>query len=279
MPDFSFGIERSDVFALTEGYRTAYELFIGWSLAAVDRQIYQNYKTPRYKGFYGYAQLMQGEFVVDTIPLEYVNQRLWYHRDVDLVAADAAACSTKLLAQCACNTELLAYATKMRIWLTAIRFRLEPGIAGNCVVRYRDLQSSCDNEIRQPDPQEGNPPSGDNGGYNPGSQPGDSKSDPNDPSGNDGQDPNAPSPSAPTGMGEWQTDVIARNPDFPLFTFRAPGKITDDYQVESAPPYQTSECPNGKPRLRGVLNGQEVWITNNCISTVEAVVEKRFVPG
>lgn len=277
MTDYVFGLEESDVVAFPEEFRTAQELSVNFSVSANQFNLYQNFKTPRHRGFYGYAQLMAGSFVMETIELQYVNQHLYYWFNHWFSLSDPLGCYFDQLFLCACLQQVNSTIVKVRIPLTAIRFRLAPGVLGNCVIRAIASVSSCDNNVISPPPEAGNQPNPDNGSYNPGDQPDELSIDPNDPTGNDGDDENAPKPGLPNNGGRWETVVRAIDPDFPDFTFSVPGEPGDDYQVVDAAPRDDVAGATCKPRFKGVLNGVDAWITDNCASTVLIVVLKRYV--
>lgn len=279
MPEVTFGIETSDVVAFPTEWREALELFIGFSVSAVGYKQYENYKTARYRGFYGYVQFMHGEFVVDTVALEFVNQRLFYNLNTAFGVSDSLACMWKSLQECACEEATPKEVARLRLALTSLRFRLAAGVLGNLVVKYRPVSTACDNIIVSPPETEAQPPDPNNGSYNPGSQPPNTTSDPFDPTGNDGDDPDAPKPELPSSGGRWETVVVFYSPDFPPYTFSAPGNPGDVYEAIGAPPRTDVPGGNCKSRFQGRLNGVQVWITDNCESTAELVVEKRYVPS
>jgi len=278
VPELSFGVEQEDVFSLTEELREARELFIGFSVSAVNRKVYENLRTPRYRGFFGYAQLMMGAFVAETIQLEFVNQKLLYHFDTAIATADTVVCTAIALSQaCTCTALSPGGVISVRIPITSIRFRLLPGVLGNVVVKYSTYESGCGNETLSPPADEGQPPSPENDSYDPGSQPAGTRTDPFDPTGNDGDDPDAPKPDLPGTGGRWETVVRITAPDFPDTTYSTPGNADDVYDVVSAPARTDVPGSTCKARLAGRLNGSQVWLTDNCVSTVEAIVEKRYV--
>lgn len=232
--DAQFALKESDVVAFSEGQRTAVEMQVGISISFEATWQYRNLKHPRYKNFYGYAQLMSGAFVVEDIPLTFLNQELVSWRLDTFSTIDAVVCTGKaIVAALEPKAVLLGYVVKTRQRYTSIRFRLLPGIQANITYVWDSGESNCDNDIRQPDGQQGQPPVPANDGASGGSRPSNQGGDGYDPSANDGNFnpssglPREPSPGGSSGSGTWKIPVTGYRQDDSAYSSVIDTMVTD----------------------------------------------------
>lgn len=211
--EVSFGLEESDVVGLTPDQRTAVEFQMTCSIFNEGPAVYRNYRYPRYRNFYGYAQLMSGVHVVKKIPIRYLNQELLHWRDISFGINETIGCYFKAYGLADLPTVLITPITiKTRQRYTGVRFRFVPGVLANCSIVWETGQSACGSTITDPAHEQGQPPAGANGGYNPGSRPPEQGGDGSDPSPNDGNyDPDSglPEPPAPgRTSGQWYYNSV-----------------------------------------------------------------------
>lgn len=266
MPESTFALTLNDTFALTEEQRIAPEFAAFISVSALNTTPYENMKMPRHESFYGYAQLMAGAYVIETIQISYVNQRIFYqYMDTSLIY-DAIGCAVQAL------DGSPAIIFPRRRDLTAIRVRCAPWAELNMTVRWIPLDSVCGNGIAEPRDGQGNPPDPKNDRESPDDQPDETESDGFDETGSDGVDPDAPKPGAQGLQGAWNWDVLYSAPFDGIGTNTAPG-------FEDQVPGQIDLAPLGgctEPRLGFTLDGILVTETDNCDSTILNVAPPYF---
>lgn len=182
----TFGLTTSDVVALTQEQRESSSLIACVSISQEPETSYKNFKPARFEGFYGYCQLMCGDFVQKTIKLGYLNQVVLEFGDDSFYSLDTLICIGKELALLS-NGTLTDYAlVKPLCSTTALRFRFVPGCLANIVLNWQPVQSVCGNTLANRQPDELQSPQPNNHQWIPGSQPSDTQEDPNAPSVNDG---------------------------------------------------------------------------------------------
>lgn len=206
-----FGLQPSDSIGLTEAQRLSIELQIVISITFESTWLYRNFKHPRYENFYGYAQIMSGAFVVQDIPLRFLNQELlhWQQGDTDILQSIGCATKKILLALTPpSSAQVDLYLLRQRY--TGIRIRLLAGVEANLAISWHFAEQLCDENIIAPPANQGNPPAPDNANGAPGSGRGSQPNDPKDPSNNDGNAnpadgrPNPPSATGvPSRPGQW----------------------------------------------------------------------------
>jgi hypothetical protein len=270
----NFGISGSDVYSLSNEQRRASELWMMFSVSVNPPNQYLNLKPPRHESFYGYAQLMFGPAVVQTIKLQYANQLIYYSYQCCPEVLDAIACAVK---QIASLTE--ASVTPLNRPFTSVRFRLVPGCFGNLFVSWLPFTSDCGNTINDPPDQQANPPAPNNGPQDPNQQPLESTQDPYDPTGNDGDDPNAPAPENPTGEnGTWYARVSFGAPGNDVRYVSGIGKATDIASIVNLG--KRTDSPNCTQDHIGLaINGVVVSDTPNCISPILSIQGPIFTYG
>lgn len=272
--DAQFQVQTSDVIAFSEPQRTAREMQVTLSIASEGEWLYKNLKYPRHKNFYGYAQLMSGAFVVQTIPLTFLNQELIHWMDLAFGINDTTVCMAKLLAtKLLPPAEITGYVVKIRQRYTSIRFRLLGGIIANVSYVWEVAESNCDNEVREPDEKQGQPPIPNNGGASGSPRPSDQGGDPTDPSANDGgYDPNSglqPPPRAGGGeaSGTWKIQLTGFRQDDSTYTFQLDSEVSDPNAVVIANLIPT---PGSSPNDAGKLNSTVVFVVNGVPRTTIA---------
>lgn len=209
--DTEFALQESDVVRITNSQRTAIEFMMTVSIANEATWLYRNLKYPRYKNFYGYAQIMSGAFVVRVVPLTFLNQEILHWRDIAFYINDTTLCSVKALGA-AMTPPVTGFAinVKTRQRFTSVRFRLLPGIVANCSLVWEIGDSACGNLVEEPDERQGQPPIPNNSGASGNPRPTGQTGDELDPSNNDGNDdpndgkPDAPKPGNGAGTGNWK---------------------------------------------------------------------------
>ncbi len=261
--DAQFQVQPDDVIAFSVGQRTAVEMQVGLSIANEGTWLYRNLKHPRYKNFYGYAQLMSGAFVVEDIPLTFLNQELVHWRDIAWGINETTVCLAKLLGTGFSPQLVIAgFNVKTRQRFTSIRFRLLPGIVANVTYVWESAQSECNNEVREPDEKQGQPPLPNNAGGSPSSRPGDQGGDPFDSSPNDGGQtpgsglPNPPAPGGGVVNGSWKTVITGFRQDDTSYSVELDTEIRDPNIVvtfDLIPTVPSSPNDAGKPNQTLVI--------------------------
>lgn len=194
----SFGLNTDDVVGLTEIQRTAIEFQLCISVASLGTWKYWNFRYPRWKNAFGYAQIMSGAFVVETIPLNHINQELLHWRDDVFGINETVGCYAKALATLINNGALTTNTVLTRQRYTSVRFKFFPGVLANAILRYEVGQPVCGGNILPPDPSKGVPPNPLNHSHDPSTRPSDQGGDPSDPTNNDGDPTSDPNKQPPT---------------------------------------------------------------------------------
>lgn len=266
MAESSFALTQDDLFGLSDAQRVAPEFAVFISVSGLSKEPYLNLKMPRNESYYGYAQIMAGAYVVQTVQLQYVNQRVYYdYLDTSLIY-DAIGCAVQALGG---GT---AEITPRRRDITAIRVKSAPWAELNMTVRWIPLYSLCGNLYNDPVPDQGQPPEPKNDRQDPNDQPLENRLDPFDNTGADGQDPNAPKPGNNDLQGVWTWTVLYSPPFDAEFDSTAPGFDTDVPGTIPLPPYSGSS----NDRVGFTLNGVLVAETDNVDSSVLSVSEPVF---
>lgn len=221
MPFFNsqFGLKTDDVVGFTEQQRLATEMQVTFSIVDEATWLYRNFKYPRHKNFYGYAQLMAGAYVVRSIPLEFINQELlfWQQDTTDLL--QSIACEFKdLFASLPTPKVRIATLFQVRQRYTSIRFRLGAGVKANVALSWKLPDSLCAELVNPPPDKQGQSPLPNNKDGDPANRPSGQGGDAGDPSNNDGKDdPNDALPDHPvpgkkrTASGQWYNVYVARD--------------------------------------------------------------------
>lgn len=197
--DTQFALKTSDAVAFSVSQRTAIEMQVCVSIAFESTWLYKNLKHPRYKNFYGYAQLMSGAFVVEDIPLNFLNQELIYWFDATFGINETTGCYARAIASALEPSRVLVTNTvKTRQRYTSIRFRLLPGIVANVSYVWQSADPKCEGNVLEPDEKQGQPPLPDNSSASSSPRPINQGDDSVDPSSNDGDyNPNSGLPQPP----------------------------------------------------------------------------------
>lgn len=260
--DTRFVLQTTDVVGLTAEQRTAIEFQLCVSIANEATWLYKNLKHPRFKNFYGYAQVMSGAFVVEDIPLSFLNQEILHWRNESYATIDAIGCAAKLVcSQLTPSKDISWTNVKLRQRVTSVRFRLLPGIVANCAIVWETAESNCSNQIQEPSSEQGQPPLPNNSGPESNPRPPGQNGDPVDPSNNDGNDNpndgNPPAPSAGGGAieGKWKVRLAAYDYQDHPYSYTKVTDITDRSATVTAKTISTGGAPNsqGKPDNRLVL--------------------------
>lgn len=216
--DTQFALLETDVVGFTSEQRTAIEMGVYISIANEATWQYRNLKHPRYKNFYGYAQVMSGAFVVEDIALSFLNQEILHWRDETFGINETTGCYAKGIAGALQPPfALVTNTVKTRQRYTSVRFRLLPGVVANCSLVWETAQAKCDGNVLEPDAKQGQPALPNNGGASGNPRPPGQGNDPIDPSNNDGNfNPNDGNPSPPSagtggGTGTWKCLVSAQD--------------------------------------------------------------------
>lgn len=262
----SFGLETTDVVGLTETQRTAVELQVTFSVADEATWLYKNFKHPRFENFYGYCQLMSGAYVVQDIPLQFLNQELLYVEYDTFDINDNMLCLAKeILAALPTPAVATGTVTKHRSRFTSLRFRLLAGVKANIGIRWVTAESNCGNVPLPPDPEQNRPAAPNNANSNPGSRPADQGGDRSDPSDNDGNyDPdsgNPPAPAAGAGDGTWHVGYTGFRPDGTRFRSSASVGVTDPTAVITTQVVNIGGTVGGHPDKRGRVFSNGVLVT------------------
>lgn len=214
--DEQYALQASDVITITASQRTAVEYQQCISIADESTWLYKNLKYPRFRNFYGYAQIMSGAFVVNAIALNFLNQEILHWRDETFGINETTGCYAKGLASVLTPPSTLVTNTvKTRQRFTSVRYRLLPGIVANVSVVYETAQAKCDGNVLEPDEKQGQPPLSNNSGASPNPRPASQNGDPFDGSNNDGNynpgdgRPQPPSAGGGASSGRWKVLISA----------------------------------------------------------------------
>lgn len=232
--DAEFALKTNDVIGFSNTQRTAVEMQVCISIAFESTWLAKNFRHPRYENFYGYAQLMSGAYVVQDIPLQFLNQQILYWEDEPFGINDTIICVSRVLAAAMEPSKIIGgEVRKTRQPYTSIRFKLLPGIIANIAYKWAIGESSCGNDIKEPNPKQGQPPTPNNSGASGGERPSNQGGDPLDPSGNDGDDSNASLPNPPsaggggTGGGTWKIPITGYRSDDSAYSTTIDTGVTD----------------------------------------------------
>lgn len=260
--DTRFVLQTTDVVGLTAEQRTAIEFQMCVSIANEATWLYKNLKHPRFKNFYGYVQIMSGAFVVEDIPLSFLNQEILHWRDETFGINETTGCYAKAIAFALPTPNVLTTNTvKVRQRYTSVRFRLLPGIVANCAIVWETAQPKCGGNVLEPSSEQGQPPLPNNSGPESNPRPSGQNGDPIDPSNNDGNDNpndgNPPAPSAGGGAieGKWKVRLAAYDYQDHPYSYTKVTDITDRSATVTAKTVPTGGAPNsqGKPDNKLVL--------------------------
>lgn len=265
--DTQFALAESDVVGFTASQRTAIEMQVCVSIAFEASWLYRNLKYPRYKNFYGYAQVMSGAFVVAVVPLNFLNQEILHWRDYSFGINQTTGCYARGLASLLTPPgALIPNTVKTRQRYTSIRFRLLPGVIANVSLVYEIGQPQCEDNVVEPDEKQGQPPLPANGGASPNPRPSNQPGDEIDPSNNDGNDapndgkPDAPKPGSGGGNGFWRVFVQLYDFNDQINQFTHNLGVSDRFATVTVATRPTGGPPNSAGRSDSVLtmtvNGQ-----------------------
>lgn len=264
-----FALAPSDSVGLTESQRQAIELQFVLSISNEATWLYKNFRHPRYKNFYGYAQLMSGDFVVENIPLQYINQEILHWQDSSVTILQTVVCGVKLiLASLPTPVDITPEIVLFRQRYTGVRFRLLPGIEANVAINWLFIEQSCDETISPPPPEQGNPPAPDNYPAPPGAGRGDQPGDLKAPSNNDGDFNSGDGRPLPPGVGgslpgfwrlNYQYGAPLNRNDF----LQVAGAATDVVSFSRVGPL--SGCTADRYRLRNETRDLSVF-DDNCVT-------------
>lgn len=210
--------ELDDICGLTPEQRTAVELQMCVSLASIDRHVYWNFKYPRNRNWFGVAQVMSGEFVVRTVPIEYINQEILWWRDESFGINQTTGCYARGLAQLIDNGVLIPNTVKTRQRYTSVRFRFLPGILANLNLKWETGEPRCEDLIAEPNDEQGAAQEPRNHQHPEGDRPSEQGGDNDDPTVNDGmpyEDESDRPPYAellPPTVGQWYGIYSGFNP-------------------------------------------------------------------
>lgn len=265
--DTQFALQESDAVRITASQRTSVEYQMCISIANEATWLYRNLKYPRYKNFYGYAQVMSGAFVVKVIPLTFLNQEILHWRTDSFGINDTTVCSVRILGA-AMTPPVTGFGVivKTRVRFTSVRFRLLPGVVANVSLVWEDGDSACGNLIEQPDERQGQPPLPNNSGPSGNPRPPNQTGDEIDPSDNDGNDnPNDGKPAPPSagggqGSGTWKVFVQLYDAQDQINQFTHNLGVTDRFAAVSVGTRPTGgpNSPFGKSDsvMTMTVNGQ-----------------------
>lgn len=188
---------------ITDEQRTAVEFQMTFSVVDEASWLYKNFKLPRYRNSYGFAQIMSGAYVVDVIQLQFLNQEVLAFEYDTFDINDNIGCAVKaIVAAMTPPGSATITVSKHRTRLTSVRFKLYAGIAANVGIRWVTAESNCANAISEPDPRQGEPIAPNNSTADPGSRPSSQGGDEADKSPNDGQTPTPGQPPPPQPGGD-----------------------------------------------------------------------------
>lgn len=212
----SFGLASSDVIGFTESQRTSIELQATISIVSEAKLEYKNLRYPRFKNFYGYAQLMSGAYVEREIPLNYLNQELCHWQESSPAINQSIGCATKkILAALTPPSAAEVTVGLLRQHYTSIRVRLLPLVIANIALNWHVLDPLCGDAIVQPDAKQGQPIPPNNASSDPGTRPSNQGEDAVDRSNNDGGfdsgdgNPPPPTPGGGATTASWHWNVRA----------------------------------------------------------------------
>lgn len=267
--DTQFALQSSDVVGFTESQRTAIEMQVCTSIGFESTWLYKNLKYPRYKNFYGYCQIMTGAFVVDAVPLSYLNQEILHWRDYSFGINQTTGCYARGVAEMLTPSKVLIPNTvKTRQRFTSIRFRLLPGIIANVSIVYETGEPKCEDNVLEPDGKQGQPPLPDNSGASPNPRPANQPGDETDPSNNDGNDaandgkPDAPTAGGGGGSASWKVQVSLYDYDDRPNNFTHNLRVTDRSAKVSV-----ATRPNGGAANSGGKSDSTLTMTVNGVTS------------
>lgn len=276
-----FALAPSDSVGLTESQRQAIELQFVISISNEATWLYKNFKHPRYKNFYGYAQLMSGDFVAETIPLQYINQELLHWQDSSVTILQTVVCGVKLiLASLPTPVPITPEIVLFRQRYTGVRFRLLPGIEANVAIKWLFIEQSCDETISAPPEAQGNPPAPDNYPAPPGAGRGDQPNDLKAPSNNDSDfNPGDGRPAPPsvggTLPGRFRFGLYYGAPYNDTFYLTVDGAPTDVVTTFTIAPL--GQCTARRYVLKNVTRDL-THIDDNCVSNSESQTAVEYFP-
>lgn len=226
--ELMFGIETDDVVGLTEAQRCSIEFLMTFSVVDESTWLYKNYKYPRYRNFYGYAQIMCGAYVVKDVELIHINQEvLYFFQDSTDILQSVGCGIKKVLANLTPPVESQVTLYLLRQRYTSVRFRLCPGVKASVALGWHYPERLCDEIVVAPSDKQGNPQPADNKNPSPGPRPPEQGGDPKDRSNNDGKDdPNDDKPVEPkpgtlqTVPGQWFAVYSGYSADCSAFSGR-----------------------------------------------------------
>jgi hypothetical protein len=272
-----FGLLPSDVVGFTPDQRTSPELQLTVSIVNEASWLYKNFKLPRFRNSYGYAQLMSGAYVVEQIQLQFLNQEIVHWRDLSYGVNVATGCFVKgavnaLEPGAVYNVTVV----KTRQRFTSVRFRLYPGIEANVGIAWETPSPVCGESINEPDALQGEPQSPNNRNADPGSRPVGQGGDNSDRSANDGDyNPDDGLPPPPfAGDGDsapcWHAILILSVPPN-CSSFGSVEDFEDATDQQTTPVYSVdrqSACPN--------TTGGDISYGGAVLSTPRDVVSCTF---
>jgi len=255
-----FGLEQSDICGLTGDMRTAVEFQMCVSIADLGPWKYWNFKTPRNRNSLGYAQVMCGEYVVETIHIQHINQEILHWRDIAFGINASIGCYAKALAILIDNGMLQANNVRTRQRYTSVRFRFYPGVLANVVLRWETGEPLCDDVISEPNEDQAKPPQPKNHQHSPESRPAPIQGDGDDPTVTDGddyedEDDRPPYAELLPATGQWYGIYTAKNIN------NSCQQYSDEYALPGATdgtispvliPGATGQCP-------GTQDGVVMW--------------------
>lgn len=281
--ELMFGIDTDDVVGLTEAQRTSIEFLMTFSVVDEATWLYKNYKYPRYRNFYGYAQIMCGAYVVRSVELVHINQEvLYFFQDSTDILQSVGCGIKKVLANLTPPVESQVTLYLLRQRYTSVRFRLCPGVKASVALSWHYPERLCDESVVAPPDGQGNPPPANNQDPSPSPRPSDQGGDPKDKSNNDGKDdPNDDKPHEPivgrkqTSVGQWWEDYSGRTAageEYADGHYAIPGCTDGDIIPILANVQQTGN--NGTLKAQVIYGGRVVHLPDGYRSIVF-----RFVPG
>lgn len=264
----TFPLRTEDVVGLTEEQRTAIELQVTFSVYDEATWLYKNFKHPRFENFYGYCQIMSGAYVVQDIPLQFLNQELLYREYDTFDINDNMLCLTKeVLAALPNPATSIGTVTKNRTRLTSLRFRLLAGVGANLGVRWITAESNCGNVPLAPDDRQGRPAPPNNAGASGTPRPADQDGDRSDPSNNDGQyNPNDGRPQPPgagDGTATWKVGYAAFNEVGQGYRGDYDTMVSDPTAIITTSVVPTGGTIGGRPDKRGTVFSNGVSLKND----------------
>lgn len=214
-----FGLKTSDVVGFTMPQRLATEMQVTISIANEASWLYKNFKYPRYRNSYGYAQIMSGAFVVRSVQLEHLNQEILHWRNTEWGINETTICIAKVVAGLLPTPGIISavnYQTRQRY--TSIRVLLYPGVEANIGLAWETSFTACGNIIGAPPDEQGQPIAPNNGSAAPSGRPAGQGGDDVDGSANDRDDspdnglPPSPKPGNGSNFPCWHALLNLRVP-------------------------------------------------------------------